>query len=239
MKDTTFWPGAAQLSRLAKSYRPGADGTTFVETPIDQLTYPLSDRRRGGAPAGGLFSTARDMYLLGRMILNGGSYGGHRYLTPGAVALMTSNQIGDLPMSGPDLTYGYGLGWVVHRLHPPGDPTGAGYFRRRRCVQHPDGHRSGPQPDLRDDGPGTRRLGKLNVRRCARRVHPGGGGCRQALKPDHFGSPPRQGRGDSIRSKPQRQSLTPQERLLRFHRNIRSLTPFPASVGSLPPVAGG
>ncbi len=128
MKDTTFWPNTEQLKRLAKSYRPSADGKSLVETPIDQLTYPLSDPRRGGAPAGGLFSTAHDLYLLGRMVLNGGSYGGRRYLTSEAVTQMTSNQIGNLPMNGPDLTYGYGLGWIVHRLHPAGDPTGPGTF---------------------------------------------------------------------------------------------------------------
>ena len=26
MKDTTFWPGESQLSRLAKAYRPGPGG---------------------------------------------------------------------------------------------------------------------------------------------------------------------------------------------------------------------
>jgi len=128
MKDTTFWPSAEQLKRLAKAYRPSADGMAFVETPIDQLTYPLSDLHRGGSPAGGLFSTTHDLYLLGRMILSEGSYGGHRYLTPEAVVQMTSNQIGNLPMTGPDLTYGYGLGWIVHRLRPVGDPTGPGTF---------------------------------------------------------------------------------------------------------------
>ncbi|MFI5336777.1 MAG: serine hydrolase domain-containing protein, partial [Opitutales bacterium] len=70
MKDTTFWPDASQITRLAKAYQPNAGQTGLQETSIDQLTYPLSDRRRGACPAGGLFSTAHDLYLLGCMILN-------------------------------------------------------------------------------------------------------------------------------------------------------------------------
>ena len=40
---------------------------------------------------------------------------------------MTSNQIGNFPI-GPDQNYGYGFGWIIHRVHPAGDPTGPGTF---------------------------------------------------------------------------------------------------------------
>ena len=127
MKYTTFLPDADQLKRIAKSYRPNAAMTGLEEVPIDQLTYPLSNRARGVSPAGGLFSTAQDMYRLGRMILNGGTYGGRRYLSAAAIAQMTSNQIGELPI-GPNPDYGYGFGWVVHRVHHADDPTGPGNY---------------------------------------------------------------------------------------------------------------
>ena len=127
MKDTTFWPDANQLRRLAKAYRPNAAQTGFEEVPIDQLTYPLSNRARGVSPAGGLFSTAHDMYRLGRMILNGGTYGGHRYLSAASIAQMTSNQIAELSI-GPDPDYGYGFGWIIHRARKKNDPTGPGTF---------------------------------------------------------------------------------------------------------------
>ena len=127
MNDTTFWPDAQQIKRLAKSYRPNADGTALEEIPIEQLTSPLTNRGRGVSPAGGLFSTAHDMYLLGRMILNGGSYGGRRYLSSESVALMTSNQIGDYAI-GPNSDYGYGFGWIVHRVRRADDPTGPDTF---------------------------------------------------------------------------------------------------------------
>ena len=127
MTDTTFWPDADQIKRLAKSYRPNASGTGLEEIPIEQLTYPLTDHHRAVSPAGGLFSTAHDMYLFGRMILNGGTYANHRYLSRESIALMTQNQIGDFPI-GPNTDYGYGFGWIIHRVHPATDPTGPGTF---------------------------------------------------------------------------------------------------------------
>jgi CubicO group peptidase (beta-lactamase class C family) len=127
MKDTTFWPDANQLKRLAKAYRPNAGQTGLEEIPIEQLTYPLANRARGISPAGGLFSTAHDMYRLGRMVLNGGTFGGRRYLSAASIAQMTSNQIGALPI-GPNPDYGYGFGWVVHRIHHADDPTGPGNY---------------------------------------------------------------------------------------------------------------
>ena len=82
MKDTTFWPNEEQLSRLAKSYKGNADKTDLEETPIDQLKYPLSDRTRQPVPAGGLFSTAADVACFARMLLNGGTLDGKKYLSP-------------------------------------------------------------------------------------------------------------------------------------------------------------
>jgi len=129
MKDTTFWPDAGQLKRLAKSYRPNADRTGLEETPIEQLSYPLSDHRRGVCPAGGLFSTAGDVYLFCRMIFHGGIYDGRRYLSSSSVARMTATQIGELPMASPNLDYGYGFGWLTRRhVHRDDDPVNLGTF---------------------------------------------------------------------------------------------------------------
>jgi len=104
MKDTTFWPTDSQLARLAKAYKPAAGGKGLEETPISQLKYPLSDHQRQPMPAGGLFSTATDISLFYRMIFNGGTYAGKRYLSPEAVRQMTSKQTGDLPTA-----YGFGF----------------------------------------------------------------------------------------------------------------------------------
>ncbi len=105
MKDTTFWPNEEQLTRLAKSYKPNAKETGLEEIPITQLHYPLNDRKRQPMPAGGLFSTAADLGRFCRMVLNGGTFEGKRYLSEAAVKEMTSKQTGEA------LKEGYGLGW--------------------------------------------------------------------------------------------------------------------------------
>jgi len=130
MKDTTFWPNAEQLRRLAKSYQPNADKSGLVEIEIEQLSYPLSDRHRGGCPAGGLFSTAGDVYRFCRMVANGGTYAGKKYLSRAAVDQMTSTQIGDLPMPpSPNLDYGYGFGWLTRRkVERKNEPVNLGTF---------------------------------------------------------------------------------------------------------------
>jgi len=105
MKDTTFWPTKRQLARLAKSYKPNEAKTNLEETTVTQLKYPLDDRTRQPMPAGGLFSTARDLARFCRMILNGGVLDGKRYISEASIHEMTRKQTGDA------LPDGYGLGW--------------------------------------------------------------------------------------------------------------------------------
>lgn len=108
MNDTTFWPNAEQIGRLAKTYRLDAKSKDLSEMQIDQLTYPLDDREhRYPMPAGGLFSTAVDVGKFCRMILNGGTLNGRRYISPESLHQMTSRQNGGL--GGSD----YGFGWSV------------------------------------------------------------------------------------------------------------------------------
>jgi CubicO group peptidase (beta-lactamase class C family) len=113
MSYTTFWPSPEQTGRIATTYRLSKrdsllEATSLEATPIDQLTYPLSDRQhRYPMPAGGLFSTASDMEKFCRMILNGGVLDGKRYLSERALRQMTSTQNGGL--GGTD----YGFGWAV------------------------------------------------------------------------------------------------------------------------------
>lgn len=92
MKDTTFWPSAEQLKRLAKPYKPTADKKGLDETTIVHLRYPLSDRKRQPMPAGGLFSTAGDVAKFCQMMLNGGTKGNARFLSEASVKELTSRQ---------------------------------------------------------------------------------------------------------------------------------------------------
>ena len=41
MKDTTFWPNAEQLTRLAETYKLDPKTRDLLKVPISQLTYPL------------------------------------------------------------------------------------------------------------------------------------------------------------------------------------------------------
>jgi CubicO group peptidase (beta-lactamase class C family) len=107
MTDTTFWPDATQLSRLAKPYRPSQETGELEEISISQLSYPLDDPQRQPMPAGGLFSTASDVARFCQMFLNGGQWEGRRYLSEASVREMTRGR------SVPNFEGRLGLGWFV------------------------------------------------------------------------------------------------------------------------------
>jgi len=108
MTDTTFWPNAGQIARLAKNYKPNDKGDGMVEAPLGQLTLPLDDHaHRFPMPAGGLFSTAHDVMCFMQMLLNNGTFQGQRILSEASVHEMTSVQ-------DKDLTPPYGFGLTVH-----------------------------------------------------------------------------------------------------------------------------
>jgi CubicO group peptidase (beta-lactamase class C family) len=106
--DTTFHPSAAQLQRLAKSYRMTPDKSGLEEAPIHYLKYPLDGPARYAAPGGGLFSTARDVCRFCQMLANGGALDGRIYLSTESVHQMTIKQ------TGPKVTDAYGFGIQVH-----------------------------------------------------------------------------------------------------------------------------
>jgi CubicO group peptidase (beta-lactamase class C family) len=82
MKDTTFWPNAEQVTRLAKTYKPDATKKKLELGNLGQLQADLTDRQhRFPMPAGGLFSTAQDVSQFCRMLLNGGELDGRRFLS--------------------------------------------------------------------------------------------------------------------------------------------------------------
>lgn len=128
MTDTTFWPDRAQAVRVATAYKPGPDKTGLVATRIDQLHYPLGDRaERAAMPAGGLFSSARDVARFYQMLLNRGEWQGTRVLSADAVNELTRRQTHDsLPTSyglgfstGPG-TFGHGGAYATNTLaHVP------------------------------------------------------------------------------------------------------------------------
>jgi uncharacterized protein YbbC (DUF1343 family)/CubicO group peptidase (beta-lactamase class C family) len=96
MKETMFRPPASLLPRIA---------------PTEHLRGVVHDptaRRMGGvAGHAGLFSTAADLAIFCRMLLDGGVYGGARILSPLTVAKMTT---GTSAAGDPNVR---GLGWDV------------------------------------------------------------------------------------------------------------------------------
>lgn len=85
MQDTAFRL-PREIGRLAHVHRRSGDG--FRQLPLETEDHPV----RGG---GGLYSTAPDYMRLLRCLLRGGELDGTRILSPGAVAEISRNQIGD------------------------------------------------------------------------------------------------------------------------------------------------
>lgn len=104
MTDTTFRPNAAQLERLATSYKADDAKTGLVPTVITQLTYPLDNGKRTPLPGGGLFSTAADVVKFCQMLDGGGVFKGRRILSEESVRAMTTRET---PPGEGD--YGFGL----------------------------------------------------------------------------------------------------------------------------------
>ena len=105
MTDTTFFPTAAQLNRLPKSYGPDAKKIGLREVSLPFLRKPYDRPDRYAEPGGGLFSTGADLSRFCRMLLNNGTCEGKRYLSEAAMAELRKNQTGQ-----PKHRYGLGFG---------------------------------------------------------------------------------------------------------------------------------
>ena len=112
MRDTHFYLPPEKRDRLATVYNqriPGelvrAPGGAGMATQGQYVDGPRTSFS-GGA---GLLSTARDYARFLQMMLDGGTLGDARILSPASVALMTSNHVGDLFAPG----MGFGLGFSV------------------------------------------------------------------------------------------------------------------------------
>jgi CubicO group peptidase (beta-lactamase class C family) len=124
MKDSFFYPKPEQIPRIAMVYE-GHDGQ-LKRSPGTILGGDPSAYRRGAvypAPSWGLYSTAEDLLHFYQMMLNGGTYNGHRYLSRFSVNLMTEVHTGDINPSGWLGGGAYGLTWEVVK-DPFGELTG-------------------------------------------------------------------------------------------------------------------
>ena len=128
MRDTHFYLPPGKEGRLAGVHGHDRDGKLVrspegpgMNTQGEYVTGPRASFS-GGA---GLLSTARDYARFLQMMLNGGTLGEARVLSPTTVALMTSNHVGDLMGPGG----GFGLGFQVRLdLGAAGQPGSVGDY---------------------------------------------------------------------------------------------------------------
>lgn len=114
MRDTTFWPSEEQLKRVVKSYKLNKETGNLEQTTVYFTDGQLPDRKRTPYPAGGLYSSAKDVGQFYRMMLNGGSLDGRQLLRPETVEAMTTTQSGDIK-TGFVEGMSWGLGFQVVR----------------------------------------------------------------------------------------------------------------------------
>ena len=123
MRDTHFFLPPEKRGRLAAVYNLDPSGTQagYVRPPPGELVRAsdgagmftqgqyVDGPRTSFSGGAGLLSTARDYARFLQMMLNGGTLGDARILSPASVALMTTNHVGDLFSPG----MGFGLGFQV------------------------------------------------------------------------------------------------------------------------------
>jgi CubicO group peptidase (beta-lactamase class C family) len=132
MKDTRFSPPDEMIGRIAPTetrrstlqYLYGnGDGASMDAMVRGEVHDPTAWRMGGIAGHAGLFSTASDVALYARMLLNMGELDGKRYFSPLTVQAMTS------PQSPPDSDQIRGYGWDIQSDYssPRGDIFMTGY----------------------------------------------------------------------------------------------------------------
>lgn len=136
MNDTFFFPPEDKKDRIALVYKHA--GSKLVRAGDEILAGDPAKYRQGAkypAPEFGLYSTAPDLVKFYQMLLNGGEYGGRRYLSRQAVDTMTRVFTPNVTPSGWLGGTGYGLTFeIVNQpqgtllLHSPGTFGHGGAF---------------------------------------------------------------------------------------------------------------
>jgi CubicO group peptidase (beta-lactamase class C family) len=109
LKDTHFYLPPADKARLAVVYGSDKDGKA-VRQPDGARGqgHYVDGPRKSFSGGAGLVSTARDYATFLEALRNGGALGKTRLLSPHAVQLMTTNQVGDLK-NPKGLGFGFGF----------------------------------------------------------------------------------------------------------------------------------
>ena len=122
MQDTRILAGRRQAARHPGGQRQGRSCRRFRAC----LRRPRR-RRRSSAARAACNRTAADYWRFSQMLLNGGTFNGHRILGPRTIRWMAENHIGDIPsFTTPGTRFGLGLAVVT-------DPGSVQPARTRRA----------------------------------------------------------------------------------------------------------
>ncbi|HEX6341427.1 serine hydrolase domain-containing protein [Umezawaea sp.] len=114
--DTGYNPPASKLDRIAATeYQPNTSRGVVRGTVHDENAWSLG----GVAGHAGVFSTARDLAVLGQAILNGGTYAGHRILRPKTVERMLTDHNTEFPGNAHGLGFELDQRWYMGALSSP------------------------------------------------------------------------------------------------------------------------
>jgi len=135
MKDTSFFPSDEKLQRLATLY-------TLTDNGLKRAPNQFGARKgpKIPAPAGGIISTAEDIFRFNMMMRNKGVLDGKRVLSSAAVTLITTSHTGDLKAGWvPGVGHGYGYEVVrnaegMFRYNSIGSYVKGGAFRTYEWV---------------------------------------------------------------------------------------------------------
>lgn len=135
MKDTSFFPPDEKLSRLATLY-------TLTDSGLKRSPNQFGARHGAKipAPAGGIISTAEDIFRFNMMMRNKGALDGRRVLSSAAVTLMTTSHTGEMRAGWvPGVGHGYGYEVVrnaegMFRYNSIGSYVKGGAFRTYEWV---------------------------------------------------------------------------------------------------------
>jgi CubicO group peptidase (beta-lactamase class C family) len=110
MRDTEYWP-EENRKRAILVVNGKDDPASLSRVPPEAAKAKTFF---GGAS--GLYSTAADYWRFSQMLLNGGTFNGHRLLGPRTIQWMAENQIGDIgTFTTPGTRFGLGLAVVTDR----------------------------------------------------------------------------------------------------------------------------
>ena len=124
MKDTGYNPDPSLKPRIAATEFQSAPARGMVWGEVhDENAWSLG----GVAGHAGVFSTAQDMAVLSQAMLNGGTYGGDRILSPSSVEAMTTNYNVAFPDDAHGLGFELDQRWYMSGLSGPRTAGHTGY----------------------------------------------------------------------------------------------------------------